>query len=87
MSEKFYDRHHILPKSKNWSNNSNNLVSIDKRKHNALHMLFDNRTPAEQIERILDLSSTALTKEVKSDIVKILNNKELDYWYKKWIYK
>jgi hypothetical protein len=50
-------------------------------------MLFENRTPPEQIARILDISSTALTNEVKSDIIKILDNKELDYWFKKGIYK
>jgi len=50
-------------------------------------MLFDNRTPIEQIERVVDLASTALTEEVKSDIIKILNRKELDYWYKERVFK
>jgi hypothetical protein len=49
--------------------------------------MFANGTPSEQIARILSISSTALTSEVKSDIVKILDNKELDYWYKRAVYK
>lgn len=85
--EKHYNIHHILPRSKGWSNIKENKVKLDTRIHTALHLMFANWTPAEQIKRILDISDTALTWEVKSDIVKILDNKELDYWYKKWVYK
>ena len=87
MTEKFFDRHHILPRSRKWANIWENIVKLDRRKHNALHMLFDNKTPPEQIARILDIADTALTEQVKSDIIKILNNFELDYWYNKWIYR
>jgi hypothetical protein len=45
-------------------------------------MLFDNNEIPKQIQRLLDISTTALTEDVKSDIIKILNNTELDYWYK-----
>jgi len=82
-----YSNHHILPRSKNWSNNKNNIVKLENRRHNALHMLFENKTPREQIERILDISTTALTDEVKSDIIKILDIKDLFYWYKPWVVK
>lgn len=81
------DRHHILPTSKWGTNYFDNIIKLDVRKHKALHMLFDNRTPIEQIERVVDLASTALTEEVKSDIIKILNRKELDYWYKERVFK
>lgn len=50
-------------------------------------MLFDANTVSGQIERILDIASTALTEEVKSDIIKILDRKELDYWYKDRVFK
>ena len=85
--EKFYNKHHILCKSRWWTNNKQNIVKLDTRVHNALHLMFANGTPSEQIARILDISSTALTSEVKSDIIKILDNKELDYWYKRAVYK
>ncbi len=74
MKIKEYDTHHILPRSKYGTNTKDNIISLDMRKHRALHMLFDNRTPREQLERIIDLSSTALTDEVQSDIIKILIN-------------
>lgn len=85
--EKKYNIHHCLCTSRWWSNSRDNKIKLDTRKHLALHMLFDNRTPAEQIQRILDISSTALTQEVKSDIIKILSISELDYWFKNWVYK
>lgn len=85
--EKFYNKHHILPKSQGGTNVKENLVKLDTRVHQALHLMFANGTPAEQIARILSISSTALTNEVKSDIIKILDVKDLDYWFKKWIYK
>lgn len=37
-----YDVHHLLPKSKWWSNCPNNLVTMRRNKHEALHILFDN---------------------------------------------
>jgi len=82
-----HNTHHILPRSKNGSNRANNLVRLDIRTHNSLHLLFQNKTPVEQIERILDIATTALTDEVKSDIIKILSIKDLDYWYNKWVCK
>ena len=45
-------------------------------------MLFDNQTPSEQIGRIVNLCSTALTEQVKSDIIAILDIRDIEYWYK-----
>ncbi len=87
MAIKEYDTHHILPRSKYGSNSKDNLISLDMRKHRALHMLFDNKDPREQLERIIDLASTALTDEVKSDIIKVLDIRDYAYWYKPKIYK
>ena len=58
-----YSRHHIVPTSRNGSSINENIICIDNRRHQALHMLFDNKTPAEQIRKILDISSTALTEQ------------------------
>ena len=82
-----FDRHHILPRSRNGTNANENLIKMDVRHHRALHMLFETLTPREQLGKILRISSSALTEEVKSDVIKILNVREMDYWYKKQIYK
>jgi len=44
-------------------------------------MLFSNGTPIDQIERILNISETALTEEIKYDIRKILEITDTDYIY------
>jgi len=44
-----FDKHHILPSSKNGSNERWNIAIIDKIKHNVYHQLFKNRTPVEII--------------------------------------
>jgi len=87
MAIKEYDTHHILPRSKYGTNNKDNLIRLDMRKHRALHMLFDNRDPREQLERIIYLASTALTEDVKSDMIKILDIRDYSYWYKPKVYK
>lgn len=83
MVQKSYDRHHILPTSREGTNQDGNIVRLDIRKHRALHMLFDNRTVPEQIDRLIGIASTALTEEVQSDILEILREKDFAYWYKK----
>ena len=82
-----YDIHHILPSSRYGTNHVDNKIKLDVRKHRALHMLFDNKDPREQLERIIDIASTALTEEVKSDILQVLNIRDYNYWYKPEIYK
>jgi len=84
---KLFDKHHILPRSRWWSNNENNIVKLDVRHHKALHMLFNNWTPFEQIERILSIWETALTDEVKYDIRKIIEISDLNYLYNKKVWR
>ena len=85
--KKHYDNHHIVPRSRQGTNVYNNVVNLDVRKHRALHMLFDNKDPREQLERIIDLASTALTDEAKSDVFQLLNIRDYSYWYKPECYK
>ena len=87
MAYNTFDKHHILPRSRGGSNSRDNIVRLDVRHHKALHMLFINNTVPEQIDRILGIASTALTEEVKSDIIKILDIDDMQYWYKKGIFK
>lgn len=79
--------HHIVPKSRDGSNIRANKVELDERVHNALHMIFSNMTPVEQMERLLRINATALTNEFKDDVSKILNlsNKDSEYVYKQGI--
>ena len=80
-------QHHLVPKSKNWTNNKVNLLPLRSDIHSAFHMIFKDDTPQEQIQTLLNINTTVLTEEVKSDIIHILDNKELDYWYKRKAFK
>jgi hypothetical protein len=53
MKEKEYNKHHIVPSSQKGSSRKQNLVRLDKRVHIALHLIFNNMTPPEQIERLI----------------------------------
>ena len=55
--------------------------------HRALHTLLGSDAPVQQIEKIVNISNTALTEEFKSDLVELLSWEELDYFYKKHCFK
>ena len=79
-------RHHIVPKSMNWSNTPDNIKKLKDNIHRALHILFSNQTPVEQMETLMySINTTALTYEFKNDIWKILSIKDDEYFYKNWI--
>lgn len=65
--------HHIVPKSREGSNIRANKVELDERVHVALHRIFSNMTPVEQMERLLRINASALTNEFKDDVSRILS--------------
>ena len=42
-------KHHLYPKSKGWTNNDVNILRLKDNFHRAFHMVFENKTPDEQI--------------------------------------
>lgn len=78
--------HHIVPRSRLWSNNDENLIELRETKHRALHTLFENKLIAEQLITTLDLSEQAMRPEVRERLIETLTQHEaddLDFWYKK----
>jgi hypothetical protein len=47
-SDQYYEKHHITPKSKSGSNNSNNLVYLTFREHIIAHWLLHNEYPKDK---------------------------------------
>ena len=82
-----YTKHHIIPTSRGGTNHYNNLINLRESQHRGLHSLFANMTPREQLERLIEIQSKALSFEVHSDLIHILEVKDLQYWYKPNIYK
>lgn len=85
--QKDFSRHHIVPRSREGSNYYNNVVKLVHWVHVAFHTLFDNKTPVEQIERLLSINWTALTEDFKQDVSRILQDarSDSDYIYKNWV--
>lgn len=46
--------HHIIPSSRYNDNSLENIAIIDRDNHKKYHELFDNRTPVEIIERLVN---------------------------------
>lgn len=87
MRSKKITKHHIVPKSKWWTNDECNIILLEQKEHRDLHRFFENDRPDEQLRRLFKINRTALSEEVKSDIIEILNITELEYWYRKWTFK
>ena len=76
----FIDRHHIIPQSRGWSNHHHNLIDIIRKKHEAIHCLFDVDLPDEQITKIISMYGPAWTKSFRKDIIDVLlDNKDKYY--------
>ena len=59
--EKQITRHHKVARSMGWSNHFNNIEEIERNKHRAHHLLFDNDLPHEQIKTIVDRTGKVFT--------------------------
>lgn len=77
------NRHHILPKSRGGTNAEDNIKKLFTSYHDSLHRVFGNLTFQEQVNRIIELSKTAITEDVKRDLQKILMEDDIEYFYKK----
>lgn len=74
-------RHHIIPKSCGGKNNRSNISKLRQIDHRALHQVFSNDSPHEQILRILENSKSVLTLEFKEKITDIIYNSEITEVY------
>lgn len=80
-------KHHIVPTSRWWQkSNIENIKRIRHSIHDWIHRVFDNLLPHEQLVYLtLNINTSALTEEFKTDIMKILKEQDSDYYYKNWI--
>jgi len=72
--------HHIVPVSRDGASHPSNLVKLVDSYHIAIHRVFSNDTPTEQINRLLTINDTALCDEFKHKIRAILD-KDPDWIY------
>lgn len=80
-----YSKHHILPKSRYWSQEPVNIEILKNTQHRALHTLFANQMIAEQLITTVWLSEKALREDVREWLLEVLNSKNIHdpyTWYK-----
>lgn len=79
--------HHILARSRWWSNDEANKLKAFEHVHNAFHRFFGNGTMQEQLFQLLWRNWKALTQEFKNDLLKILQEDDQRYYYKEQVFK
>ena len=47
-------RHHVIPSSRGGKTTDDNIAIVDKFKHAKYHELFENRTPQEIVEYLVE---------------------------------
>ncbi len=72
-----YSKHHLLPRSQHWANNSTNVELIRDTTHRAIHTLFENKMIAEQLIRTVEISEKALREDVKQRLIETLTSKNI----------
>jgi len=85
--ERYKTSHHILPKSKNWSDKEPNRILIDDWVHKCFHIIFANKTIKEQILFLLKLNNKVLIKEFKEKILDILESDDPRDYYRDEAFK
>ena len=58
------NKHHIIPRSRGGADDAKNLAYVDMFKHRDYHKLFDNKTPEEIINFLVDYFWKGQTEHV-----------------------
>lgn len=80
-----FSTHHIIPRSREWANDEENLVELRNTTHRAIHTLFANQLLAEQLITTVNLSEKALRPEIRAWLIETLtahDPQDLDFRYK-----
>ena len=77
------DTHHIIPKSMWGSNDKSNLITIRQDLHRALHCVFGNGWPKEQLEQLLNINERVIAQDTKNAIIDLLDKQDAER-YKQW---
>lgn len=82
--ENNYSLHHILPKSRDWSNEWSNLEMIKNTTHRAIHTLFTNQMIGEQLITTVSLSEKALREDVRRWLIDTLTSLDIQDPYARY---
>ena len=67
--------HHCVPRSRGGINGQENTIPLRGRVHEAFHIVFGNKMPHEQVERLLEINCRVLSNAYKAKVYGILDLK------------
>lgn len=77
-------KHHVVPKSRVREgynvHHPNNITHINQKTHDALHRLFDNKTPQEQLALWFSINRQVLSAEVSRKLKEVLEMDKEDFY-------
>lgn len=85
----FIDRHHLIWVSRWWLTVAENIINVRRRFHNAIHALFDNRTPVWQLEFVMSLNAQSLSRDFNKRFIHLISEYSWEweqYAYKNWLF-
>jgi len=75
--------HHIFPQDERDTYNvhiKENKIAMHRKHHDALHVLFDNNLPKEQLSQLLALNTSVIAPDVLHALHEILALPEEDFY-------
>lgn len=73
-------RHHEVPRSRNWSNEKENIKILDEKSHDNRHRAHSNETPVEQIFKVLSINTSCLNVDFKRSLVEVIKFFKWNYY-------
>lgn len=78
--------HHIFPTSEWGTNDERNKIRLYTNIHDAWHTITGTMLIKEALKQIISIHAPALSTEFKRELIKTLQEEDLDYYYKNGIY-
>lgn len=68
-----FNRHHLLARQIGGTNHEDNIKIMEVVKHRALHVLYGNLPPVQQLQQSVGINSTALSDDFRYEVWKLLD--------------
>jgi len=79
-------KHHEIPRSRNGTNEKENIKMLDEKEHNNRHRAHSNETPAEQIFKVISINTSCLNVDFKRSLIEVLKFFKGNYYKENCIY-
>jgi len=79
-------RHHMIPTSRNWPDIEENKEKLYQTIHDALHRLFGNGTPVENLRRLWEIQSKVFSEAFKKELFHMLSSDD-QWYYERWVWR